>query len=162
MSQELTESIRKLVAPIISAEGLELVDLELKQGRGRWLLRIFIDHPEGINHGHCQHISRLVGTVLEIEDIIPQRYVLEVSSPGLDRPLKRAEDFDRFKERLIKIKLLAPLGGEWVIRGRLKGIKGQQVSVEYQGRLISIPYNNIANARLEVEFPAKPKPAGDH
>ncbi len=153
MSQDLIDSIRKLVAPIVSDEGMELVDLELKRGGGRWLLRIFIDHPEGVSHEHCRHISRSVGTVLEVEDIIPNAYVLEVSSPGLDRPLKSLKDFDRFKERLIKVKLHSPLEGNWVIRGRLKGIENKQVNILYQGQMVGIPYDNIAEARLEVEFP---------
>ena len=157
MLPQLAESIRKLVEPIVCAEGMELVDLQLKRGGNRWLLRIFIDRPEGINHGHCQHISQLVGTLLEVEDLIPRAYVLEVSSPGLDRPLKGLKDFDRFQDRLIKVKLRSPLNGEWVIRGRLAGVEEQQVSIEHQGRLISIPYTNIAEARLEVEFPAKHK-----
>ncbi len=157
MYQDLAESVEKLVAPLVSAEGLELVDLQLKRGGGRWLLRIFIDHPEGITHEHCRHISQLVGTVLEVEDIIPHAYVLEVSSPGLDRPLKHLEDFDRFKERLIKIKLQPALNGEWVIKARLKGIEDQNINLEYKGNVISIPYNNIAEARLEVEFPTKRK-----
>lgn len=153
MSNDLTDSIRGLAEPIISDEGLELVDLELSRGGGRWLLRIFIDHPEGVSHEHCRLISRSVGTVLEVEDIIPHEYMLEVSSPGLDRPLKRPEDFDRFKERLIRAKLHSPLEGDWVIRGRLKGIENRQVNVLYQGKIVSIPYDNIAEARLEVEFP---------
>jgi ribosome maturation factor RimP len=157
MSQNLTESVIELVEPIIRAEGMELVDLQLKRGPKRWLLRIFIDHPQGINHGHCQNISRLVGTVLEVEDLIPHAYVLEVSSPGLDRPLKRPEDFDRFKGRLVKLKLCAALNGKWVVKGRLKGIEEQLVSIEKQGELIGIPYADIAEARLEVEFPIKNK-----
>jgi ribosome maturation factor RimP len=157
MSRDLSESIRKLVEPIVSAEGLELVDLILKRGPKRWLLRIFIDHPEGINHGHCQNISRLVGAVLDVEDIIPKAYMLEVSSPGLDRPLKRPEDFDRFKERLIKIKLGFPINGKLLVKGRLKGIANNLVRVEGQEGLVSVPYENITEARLEVEFPAKHK-----
>jgi ribosome maturation factor RimP len=157
MLPPLTESIRKLVEPIICAEGMELVDLQLKRGGNRWLLRIFIDRPEGINHGHCQHISQLVGTVLEVEDLIPQAYVLEVSSPGLDRPLKSLKDFDRFKNRLVRVKLRSPLNGEWVIRGRLAGVEKQRVSIEYRDQMVSVPYTAIAEARLEVEFPAKHK-----
>src|SRR5205085_10510083 len=95
--------IRQLVAETVENQGYELVDLELKGAGNSSVLRIFIDKPDGISHQDCGLVSEQVGTVLDVEDVIPHRYTLEVSSPGLDRKLVRESDYTRFEGKLARI-----------------------------------------------------------
>ena len=135
-------------------QDIQLVDLELNRGPRRWLLRIFIDRQGGVNLDHCEQISQLVGAMLEVDDPIPGSYILEVSSPGLDRPLKSEADFIRFQGRLAKVKLKEPLpSGERVIIGRILETADHLISLEAGKKRHQIPYASIAEARLEVEFP---------
>ena len=154
----LKQNIRQLVEPIIVNQDMELVDLELKKGPYRWLLRVFIDREGGVNLDHCEQISQLVSAILEVEDPIPGPYTMEVSSPGLDRPLRSEADFIRFQGKLAKIKLKEPpKPGQTVLVGRILETVNHQISLEVGNECYQIPYSNIAEARLEVEFPSKCK-----
>ncbi len=95
-----------LLEPVVEDEGLELVDLEYKKEGKRWVLRVFIDGPDGISHNECVRVTRALEPVLEEKDPIPHQYVLEVSSPGLDRPLKTDRDFEKSVGKKLKSKLL--------------------------------------------------------
>jgi len=153
----LEDRLRGLVDPIVDAEELELVSLELKKGGRRWLLRIYIDREGGVSHKHCEQISKLVGIALEVEELIPHGYILEVSSPGLDRPLTKREDFSRFKGRLARLVLQTPYQGAALLRGRLLQSEGETITIEHEGQPVSVDYKNIVRARLEVEFPKRAK-----
>jgi ribosome maturation factor RimP len=147
--------IRQLVAMAVESLGYELVDLEVKGAGNNSVLRIYIDKPDGIAHSDCGLVSEQVGTVLDVEDVIPHKYTLEVSSPGLDRKLVKESDFSRFEGKLAKIQTRIPLQQQKVFKGRLKGLRDGRVVLELpQGSLLEIPLDVIQEARLEFEWPA--------
>ena len=120
---EQIDRIREIVDRVAAAEGLELVDVELL-GRGRnAVLRIFLDKPGGIAIRDCEQVSRQVGAILDVEDLLPGRYTLEVSSPGLDRRLVKPADYERFAGKQVKLVLKAPQEGRRRFRGLLRGIR---------------------------------------
>lgn len=146
---KLTEAIRGLAEPRITELGYELVDLQYGREGGRYILRLFIDQPEGIDLNDCEKVSRNVGIILDQEDCIPNRYYLEVSSPGLERPLKKEADFKRFASRKVKIRTFAPIDGQRNFSGRLLGCNEGLVEVQTDdGRSLVIPRGQIAAARL--------------
>ena len=139
----------------VESLGYELVDLELKGAGNNSILRIYIDKPDGIAHSDCGLVSEQVGTVLDVEDVIPFKYTLEISSPGLDRKLVKDSDFSRFEGKLAKIQTRIPLQQQKVFKGRLKGLRNGCVVLELpQGNLLEIPLDVIQEARLEFEWPA--------
>ena len=148
------DRIRQLVAEAVEGQGYELVDLELKGAGNNSILRIYIDRPEGISHSDCGLVSEQVGTVLDVEDVIPYKYTLEISSPGLDRKLVKESDFSRFSGKLAKIQTRIPLQRQKVFKGRLRGLRDGNVVLELPaGNLQEIPLDVIQEARLEFEWP---------
>ena len=161
MTTELLATIEALTMPILSDLGMELVDLEFKREGRSWCLRLFIDKPGGITLDDCVEVSRDVSAILEVEDPIPSAYRLEVSSPGLDRPLKRPSDFERFAGHLVKLKarvLLDPDGRghrRKTFVGELLGCDGTLVRLrqtDRRGGDIAIALTDIDTARLEPQF----------
>ncbi len=148
------EGIKVLVGPVIRSLGMELVDIEFAKGGPKWYLRLFIDKEGGVTLDDCEQVSYHVGEVLDVEDIISHSYILEVSSPGLDRPIKRLEDYDRFKGKLVKIKTYEPIEGGKVFIGRIVGTEGNivKISEEVKGIIKGIPSEKIASARLVMEI----------
>lgn len=159
--QTLLEQLTTIIEPILQGFGLELVDLEYRHEGRDWFLRIFIDKPGGVTLDDCAEASREVGAVLEVEDLIRTAYRLEVSSPGLDRPLKKFEDYRRFAGRLVKVKTFESLDPDQrgharkTFSGILVGVEGDCVRIEQQdkkGGLVEIPFAGIAKGNLEFEF----------
>jgi ribosome maturation factor RimP len=149
---KIAATVEELIQPVIEDGGLELVDVTFtKEGNG-WYLRIFIDKPGGVGIDDCQNISRKVDQILDEKDPIPQSYTLEVSSPGIERPLRKLADYDRFSGSLAKITTYAPLEGKNSFRGRLIGLRGSDVVLSVNGSEIIIPFEQVAGAHLEVEF----------
>src|SRR5690348_14118995 len=147
------EQLRRLVEETVESQGYELVDVELKGSGKNSILRIFIDTPAGISHRDCELVSEQVGTVLDVEDLIPSTYTLEVSSPGLDRKLVKESDYTRFEGKLARIQTRIPLNQQKVFRGRLQGLSGGKVRLELQsGNLLDIPLDVIREARLEIDW----------
>jgi len=147
------ERIREVIAPILTSMGLELVDLELSGHGRRGHLRIFIDKPGGVNVDDCEQVSRYVGHALDVADPISHAYLLEVSSPGLDRPLRKAEDYQRAVGKLVRLKLNQPRDGEWVLIGRLQGLQEDVIEIKPEdGEPVRVALADIAQARLEVEW----------
>jgi len=147
------ERVRQIASGILEYAGMELVHLELKREPGGSLLRIYIDRNGGISIDDCARISRQLSAQLDIEDPIEGRYTLEVSSPGLDRPLFSDQDFARFAGRRIRLSTLVPLDGRRHFQGRLEGIAGGAVRMTLKGgSVVSIPRDQVAKARLELEF----------
>ena len=137
-------NVRELLEPILAAKNLELFDVEFK-GQGRnGVLRVFIDKEDGV--------SRELGTLLDIQDMIPGSYTLEVSSPGLTRPLRKPEDFSRFKGKKVKIKTSKDIEKRKSFIGTLLDFKDGLVTVETEGGSFSIPYADIEKANLELDF----------
>lgn len=146
------EEVRQVVEPILESQGMELVDLEYRRESQGWVLRLYIDREGGISVNDCAEASGEVGAVLEIRDLIPNPYVLEISSPGLSRPLKKREHFEKYQNRLVKIKTFEPVEGRRNFKGTLLGLEGESVCLEVEGRIYEIPFQNIAKANLEVEL----------
>ncbi len=155
----IVNSVKTLIAPIIESRQLELVDVEFKREGPNSYLRIFIDRTEGVTIDDCQSISHECELVLDVENIIQAQYILEVSSPGLDRLLKKREDYQRFQGRLVKLKTYRPLDGQKKFLGYLQGITETDreppsivTLTTKDGKEYHIPYDMIGSARLEVEF----------
>jgi ribosome maturation factor RimP len=147
-----------LLEPIIIREGFELVDVDWVREGAAWVLRIFVDRPGGVTIDHCQELSRTIEPVLDVEDFIEPAYNLEVSSPGLDRPLRKAADFERFTGQRAHVKTFGPVETPTGLRknwtGTLKGFKDGSVEIEVDGALHRIPHDKIAKAHLEYDFEA--------
>lgn len=146
---KVREEVERLVLPILEEEGMELVDIEYKMGKGRGILRLYIDKPGGIKMDDCERLSQRIEPIIDRTDIIRGHYLLEVSSPGLDRPLKREKDFKRFIGRLIKVKTFSPIDNQKTFMGTLKDYRVEVVTLETkEGKIIEIPMKNIAKANL--------------
>ncbi len=150
--EKLLEEVRQVIEPLLQSQGFELVDLEYQREPQGWVLRIYLDREGGVTLDDCAEVSGEIGAVLEVKDVIPNPYVLEVSSPGLTRPLKKPEDFNKFSNRLVKIKLYEPLEGRKNFKGTLLGLEGEKVRLEIEGRVYELPLQGIAKANLEIEF----------
>jgi len=150
--EKLLEEVRQVIEPLLQSQGFELVDLEYQREPQGWILRIYLDREGGVTLDDCADVSGEIGAVLEVKDVIPNPYVLEVSSPGLTRPLKKPEDFNKFSNRLVKIKLYEPLEGRKNFKGTLLGLGGEKVRLEVEGRVYELPLPGIAKANLEIEF----------
>ena len=147
------EKIREMAGRVAASEGLTLVDVELKGGRTNQLLRIYIDKPEGVSHADCALVSEQMSTLLDVEDLFPSHYTLEVSSPGLDRKLVKAGDYEYFTGRKARLVLREPQpDGNRVVEGRLAGLEDGRVRLEISGsqmRLFDLA--SIAKSKLVVE-----------
>ncbi|MFO1445945.1 ribosome maturation factor RimP [Bacillus sp. Bva_UNVM-123] len=155
MSQ-VTETVEKLVTPILEELNLELVDIEyVKEGRD-WFLRVFIDKENGVDIEDCGLVSEQLSVKLDEIDPIPYNYFLEVSSPGAERPLKNDKDFQKAVGKNVFIKTYEPIDGEKTFEGILTSFDSKTVTVEIKiktrKKSIEIPYEKVANARLAVVF----------
>ena len=147
------EKIRAIAERVTVSENLSLVDVELKGGRSNPLLRVYIDKPGGVSHADCQLISEQLSAILDVEDPFPGRYVLEVSSPGLDRKLIKPSDFTHFVGRRARLVLREPVNEERVFEGRLTGFEAGRVRIDLGERGIrEFELANISKARLVVEL----------
>jgi ribosome maturation factor RimP len=131
---------------------MELVDLEYRREGPRWMLRLFIDKEGGVTVEDCARISRELGDLLDVKDIIPQTYVLEVSSPGLNRRVRKKEDFSRFAGQKVQLWLAAPRDGRRKIVGELIGVEGEEVVVAAIEGRFSVALKDIDKANLIYEF----------
>ena len=159
--ESVAEHARRVLEPILARDGYELVDVEWVRGGGRWTLRLFIDREGGVNVDDCQLVSRTVEPVLDVEDFIEPAYDLEVSSPGLDRPLRKPEHFARDAGQRVQVKAYGPIPGtaagsaprkSWT--GKLEGFRDGAVLVDVDGALHRIPHDQIAKAHLEYDIEA--------
>ena len=147
------EKIREMADRVTASEGLALVDVELKGGPSNLLLRVYIDKPEGVSHADCQLVSEQLSAILDVEDPFPGSYVLEVSSPGLDRKLVKASDFVHFAGRRARLVLREPVGDQKVFEGRLAGFEAGRVRLDLgEAGLKELELSNIQKARLVVEL----------
>ena len=152
LSESVLARIREMAEILLQESGLELVDLEFRrEGRG-WVLRLFMDKPGGVTLDDCAVVSRELGDQIEVEDLIPASYTLEVSSPGLDRPLKKEEDFLKHIGKLIQLSTSAPLSGQSFFKGKMMDYqKGGLLLLADKKRIWEIPVSLIAKARLVFE-----------
>jgi ribosome maturation factor RimP len=146
------ERVQEIVERVAHSSGLEVVDVELRGGGKARMLRIFLDKPGGITHEDCSNFSREVGTIFDVEDAVPGgSYLLEVSSPGLDRKLSKPSDFERFKGSLIKLMTRDPVNGNRHHEGRLKEFHDGQLVLELASRKKSKKHQTV-DAGVEVEI----------
>jgi len=143
--------VEGFVAPLLADMELELVDIEFRREGHGWVLRLYIDRPGGVTLDDCARVSREVGSYLEVEDPVDHSYHLEVSSPGLERPLKKENDFIRFSGRLARVKLRHKRNGQRVFIGMLQGVEEGDVLLEIDGGIERLPLEDIARARLVLE-----------
>ena len=147
---QLIATIQRFAEPLVADLGMELVDVEYRREGHGWVLRFFIDKEGGIGVDDCAKVSREISAYLEVEDLVAHAYHLEVSSPGLERPLKKKEDFVRFIDRQIRIKLRQPVGDQRVLVGTLCGLEGDTVVLMLEEEKVFIDMGNISKARLTL------------
>jgi len=153
--ESTAERVAQVVEFAVEAEGYALVDVELKGGSGGRVLRLFIDKPEeGITLGDCQRVSRLLGPMLDVENIIEGRYYLEVSSPGVNRRIRKREDFERFVGSKVKIHTRSPVDGRRKFTGVIEGVEKGDIIVRSESSgtdsVSRVPLAAIDKANLQV------------
>ena len=148
MANMVEKSVWEMAESLLAGSGVELVDVEYVKEKDRYL-RVFIDKPEGIGIEDCQSLSERLEKLLDERDVIPEQYILEVSSPGLDRVLKKPRDFERERGKQVDVSLYEPMDGEKLVVGTLAGFDGAALALE--GRE-PIPKEKIAQVRLHIEI----------
>jgi len=157
---EAVERIREAANRVVESHGLEVFDVQLRRESTGWVVRVFIDRPgpsgtpeDSVGIEDCAAVSRDLSTILDVEEPLDRAYTLEVSSPGLDRPLRGARDYERFTGRAAKIVLDEPMDGQSAFAGRIRGVEDGMLVFEAEGRKRHrIALTNIKRARLDVEF----------
>jgi ribosome maturation factor RimP len=154
------ERIREIAVRVAGSYGLDLFDVVQKREHGGEVIRVIVDRPgpastadESVSLEDCARVSEELSTILDVEDVLPDSYTLEVSSPGLDRPLRHADDYRRFAGRLAKVVTAAPVDRQTAFTGRIRGVEGEAVVFEAEGgKVHHLPLALIRRGRLEVEF----------
>ena len=157
---EPLEQVRAIAARVAASRGLEIWDIQSRREAVGHVVRVFIDRPgpaatpeESVSIEDCAQVNREIGTILDVEDLLPFAYTLEVSSPGLDRPLRGANDYRRFSGRLAKVVVSEAVNNQKAFEGHLRGLDGDAVLLEApNGRMHRLPLRLITRGRLEVEF----------
>jgi ribosome maturation factor RimP len=164
VQEAVTPRVQALAEPLARSMDLELVDVEYLREGPSWILRLFIDRPGGVTLDDCTNFSRALGPALDVDDVVGTTYSLEVSSPGLERPLKKPADFERFSGKRVKVRTFAPLAlgeappgapaakGQKSFQGILLGLKDDRVEIEADGKPLQIPLSAIAKAHLLAEL----------
>jgi ribosome maturation factor RimP len=157
--QGTLDRVRAAAQRVTADRGYELVDVELKRAPGGQMVRLYVDKPGGIGLDELQSVSEEVSVILDAEDPIQGHYTLEVSSPGLDRPLKTEADYLRFVGRMAKLSSYEPVAGRRHWTGRIISCDAGVVTLELQGEksTATVPLEKVSHGRLEVEFPKKAK-----
>ncbi|WP_242346155.1 ribosome maturation factor RimP [Anaeromyxobacter terrae] len=159
--ESIADRTRRVLDPVLARDGYELVEVEWARQGARWTLRLFIDKQGGVGIEDCQAVSRLVEPILDVEDFIEPAYDLEVSSPGLDRPLRKPDDFDRYAGQRAHVKAYGPVPEtapgsparkNWT--GVLVGYRDGAVEIDVDGVVHRVPHDQIAKAHLEYDFEA--------
>lgn len=148
----VTKQVADLVKPILDEMGFELVDVEYLSKYGRWVLRLYIDKQGGVTIDDCARVSGEIGDLIDVKDIIKHGYILEVSSPGLNRPLKKERDFIRATGKRVKVRMVTPVNGRRNFTGYLKNFEDGTLYVEAEGTLVALPWLEVDKANLVYEF----------
>src|SRR5690348_1290473 len=152
MRQAVVSKIEEIVERVARSEGIEVVEVELKGGGRNQLLRISIDKPAGVSHADCELVSHQVGTILDVEDVVPGHYTLEVSSPGVERKLLKPGDYQRFLGKKAKVTLRAPVENQRHWEGTLAGFTDGVIHLDAAGREIRFPFEQVEKANLKFEW----------
>jgi len=150
--KEIVERVREIADPLLMNEGMESVEVQYRRETRGWVLRLTIDKEGGVTLDDCSRVSQQVGRELDVEDFISAPYVLEVSSPGLTRPLRSEKDFIKHCNRLIKLRTVDPINSRQQFKGKLLGVSNNQIELEMEEGIVQIPLAKIAKANLEIEF----------
>ena len=148
----IRETLERLLRPVVEGLGFELWELEYLPRRGNALLRLYLDSGRGVTVDDCATVSRAVSEVLDAHDPLPARYELEVSSPGLERPLRTAEQFARFAGERVYVELIAPVEGRRRLQGPLSAVTTTTIEVAVDGRRYAVPLAAVRKAHLAPEF----------
>jgi len=151
MDNDIKQKVLRLAKQVADEQGVEIFDIELL-GKGKLLLRVIIDKEGGVTLGDCERLSKSLGTVLDVEELFPGSYTMEISSPGLDRPLKGIKDFEKNIGRLARIITIEKIENQNFFIGRITKINGNFIKFLVNGREIDIPFEKISKAKLEVEL----------
>ena len=151
-SSDRIRLIQEVVAPVLERASVELVDIRLLTQKGRRVLRLYIDKPGGVDLHDCATISREVAVQLDVNDIISGRYTLEVSSPGLDRPLRKASDYQRNTGRTLKVTARGSDGVQHQLKGELISCEADGIVLNVKGEKVSIPFGDIQSAKIQPRF----------
>jgi ribosome maturation factor RimP len=151
--ENMQKKITELAGSVAREYGVRIVDIELAGGVRRPTVKIFIDKEGGVTLDDCERVSRAVSAVLDVEDPIRTPYMLEVSSPGLDRPLKGLDDFESSVGKLARVVTREAMEGQTFFIGRIAGVKGNMIRLLIENeKEIEVPYEKVSKARLEIEF----------
>jgi ribosome maturation factor RimP len=152
-AKRIVDEVFLLAEGLLSDYGMEVVDVDLRFEGGRRVLRVFIDKEGGVTLADCARISRELGDLIEAEDMIDGHYVLEISSPGLNRPLKKERDFVRSIGKMVKLRMVRPINNRRNFIGRLQNVNQGTISLLVdQDNLVELPLKEVDKARLEYEF----------
>ena len=154
MKKQSKESmLEELIAPVVEAEGYECVDVTFEKAGKDWVLTIYIDGPNGIGLDDCEVVSRKLSDLMDEKDPIEQSYLLEVSSPGIDRPLKKEKDFARNMDKRIVVSFYAPVNGSKQLSGILKGYKGVTLTLQLDSEeMMELEMSAVSKVAPEIEF----------
>jgi ribosome maturation factor RimP len=150
--REIIEQLKDMLLPVLQDYGLDLIEIEFKPSGKRWLLRLYIDKEGGVTIADCETVSREFGRILDVEDIIDHPYSLEVSSPGLTRPLKKWEDFLRYRGKTCRIVTKEQIEGKNEFKGTIVNSNEKEVEIREMIDVFTIPIYAIKNAHLEFEL----------
>ncbi len=151
--ETLSQHVSEAIKPFLDAQGVEFVELQLQQHKGRWLVRVFVDNNGGISLEDCRILSFEIGQLLDAENLVPASYVLEVSSPGLDRPLKNLRDFRRQCQRMVTVFLHSPYLDKAQYTGRVAAVTESHLFLHSDTEApITIPFQSIDHGVVELEF----------
>jgi len=145
--------IEEIAERVVQSEGMELVEIEVLGGGKNRLVRISIDKPGGVSHSDCECVSQQIGTILDVEDLVPGHYTLEVSSPGVERKLLKPRDYERFLGRRAKIRLREPIENQRFWEGTLAGFDNGVISLEAaSGKRVCFAFDQVEKANLKFEW----------
>jgi ribosome maturation factor RimP len=151
-AQTVVKGVSELAEGILEEMGFELVDVAYVSSQGRWVLRLFIDKEGGVTIDDCARVSSELGDLIDVKNFIDHSYALEVSSPGLDRPLKKEKDILKAMNKKIKLKMATPVKGRRNYSGYLRDFKDGAVHLDTDGGLVALPWREVEKANLVYEF----------
>lgn len=152
MKKSIQQAVMELAAPVTESLNYELVDVEYVKEGTNWYLRVYIDKPGGIGIDDCQAVSEQLSEILDQKDPIEQSYYLEVSSPGLDRPLKTQRDFEKYKGELVEVKVFQPIDGQKVFEGELVGLIDNNIVILQGGHNMGFEKDKVAVVKRVIKF----------
>jgi ribosome maturation factor RimP len=153
MRQPAALKVEEIARRVADSEGIELVEVQVLGGGAHRMVRLYIDKPAGVSHADCELISQQVGAILDVEDVIPGHYTLEVSSPGVERKLLKPKDYERFQGRKAKVTLKEPVEGQRHWEGTLAGIEDGVIGLDAGGgKHVRFLYDQVEKASLKFEW----------